>query len=331
MPKPLKAVQIGAGAFARTFHGPTLNRLASGPDPRLALEAICDLDLSRAQGFCKEFGFSRAYTDFLKMIDEVQPDLIYCMVQPGATAGVLERVFPYRQPIFTEKPPGVTIHQAEGLAALAEESGAINYVAFNRRRMPGLQHLRQWAYASAPLRYVRVEMLRNRRLEADFGIGTAIHPLDYLRYLCGDVVEIKTRCHPYSGTEAKDFLVRLHFVTGIVADLAILVDCGVLRERYLAQVENSSMEVTIGTGYSSEFFAHGEVVYKDNHIALEKAGDPDPLVAGGFLAEHEAFLHAVANAVNPDCCLQNVHQSLKLAVAVQQEYSGPLDQFAPRS
>ncbi len=331
MVKPLRAVQIGAGTFAHTFHGPTLQRLSRASNPPISLEAICDLDLGRALAFSSEFGYGKAYTDFQKMIEESQPDLIYCMVQPHATAGVLERIFPYLLPIFTEKPPGVSIEEAERLAGLAEEYGAVNYVAFNRRRMPGLQHLQHWAHANAPIRYVRAEMLRNRRLEPDFAIGTAIHPMDYLRYLCGEVVEVRTRCLPYAGTQARDFLVQLRFASGLVADLAVLVDCGMLRERYLVQVENSSMEVTIGTGYTSEFFAAGEAVYRNNRVVLEKAGDLDPLIAGGFVAEHEAFLDSVARGANFDCCLQNVHQSLKLAVAVQQEYSGALIDFSPRS
>jgi len=330
MTKPLRVVQIGAGAFARTFHGPTLQRLSRAANPPISLEAICDLDLGRAFAFSSEFGYGKAYTDFQRMIDEIQPDLIYCMVQPHVTAGVLEHIFPYRLPIFTEKPPGVSIEEAERLAGLAEEYGVVNYVAFNRRRMPGLQHLHHWAHANAPIRYVRAEMLRNRRLESDFAIGTAIHPLDYLRFLCGEVVEIRTHCLPYTGTRAMDYLVQLRFASGLVADLAVLVDCGMLRERYLVQVENSSMEVTIGTGYTSEFIAAGEVVYRDNRVVLEKAGDLDPLIAGGFVAEHQAFLDSVTRGSNSDCCLQNVHQSLRLAVAVQQEYSGAVIDFCPR-
>jgi len=331
MAKPLRVVQIGAGAFAHSFHGPTLQRLSLAADPPISLEAICDLDLSRALVFSSEFGYRKAYTDFQNMIEESRPDLLYCMVQPHATAGVLERIFPYRLPIFTEKPPGVSIEEAERLAGLAEEYGVVNYVAFNRRRMPGLQYLRHWADANAPIRYVRAEMFRNRRLESDFAVGTAIHPLDFLRYLCGDVVEIRTHSLPYAGTQARDYLVQLRFASGLIADLAVLVDCGMLRERYLVQVENSSMEVTIGTGYTSEFFAAGELVYRDNRVVLEKPADLDPLIAGGFVAEHEAFLDSVARGANADCCLQNVHQSLKLAVAVQQEYSGALIDYSPLS
>ncbi|MGD0580781.1 MAG: Gfo/Idh/MocA family oxidoreductase, partial [Bryobacteraceae bacterium] len=246
MSVPWKAVQIGAGSFCQQYHAPTLRRLAAEASPRLSLEAICDLDLERARMFSREFGYARAYDDYRQMISEVQPDLIYCMVQPTATAGVLEQVLPLGIPVFTEKPPGVTVEQAEKLALLADQYKVLNYVAFNRRAMPGVRRLKQWARANEPVRYVRAEMLRNRRLEPEFGIGTAIHPLDCLRFLCGDVRAVETRTQPYPDSPARDFHVRLYFDHGVVADVAVLVDCGVTREQYVIQVQNQMMEVSLG-------------------------------------------------------------------------------------
>jgi predicted dehydrogenase len=274
------------------------------------LEAICDLDLKRAQDFCHNFGYARAYDDFHRMIEEIQPELIYCMVQPNATAGLLEQLLPLEIPIFTEKPPGVTVAEAERLAALAEQYQVINYVAFNRRAMPGLQRLKQWVAENGPIRYARAEMLRNRRLEADFAIGTAIHPLDCLRYLCGEVVRIEARTLPYASTPARDFLVRLLFLNGIAADLAVLVDCGLTREQYLVHVGNQMMEVALGTAYACSFCYSGERAYKDNSVLFDDPAITDPLIAGGFVGEHEAFLEAVTTGKLPSCCLQDARQVL---------------------
>lgn len=328
MQMPLRAVQIGAGRFACDYHAPTLYRLARMPSPAVSLEAVCDLNLERAELFCRSFGYARAYSDFHPMIDEVRPDLVYVMVHPAATAGVLEAVLPLGIPTFTEKPPGVTIAEAERLADLAAKRGTLNYVGFNRRRMPGLERLKLWAEASRPVRYVRAEMLRNRRLEADFAIGTAIHALDFLRYLCGGVACVSTTTLPHPQAAARDYLVRLEFESGAIADLCVLVDCGLRRERYLAQTSNSSMEITVGAGYSSVFCAAGVNEYRDDQIVFEAAPGDDPLIAGGFLGEHESFLDAVSRGRLPDCCLQDAHHSLRLAVAVQASYSGPIRDFA---
>lgn len=330
MPRPFKIAQIGAGPFSRARHAPCLQRLAGGPDPWVSLEAICDLDLSRAEAFVRDFGYARAFTDLDRMLDEVQPDLIYCMTPPAVTCGVLERVLPRGQPTFTEKPPGVTVEQAERLAALAEEYGVLTYVAFNRRRAPGIERLKRWSEEQGPVRSLQAEMLRNRRREPQFAIGTAIHLLDGLRYLGGEVVEMETWLRPYPDGEARDFWAHLRLASGAVADLTILVDCGLARERYRVQVENALMEVTLGGGYSSDFCPAGEVAYADNRLLFQDPAPEDPLLAGGFLGEHEAFLEAVEAGRRPDCCLQDAQHSLRLAAALQDGYCGALADFSPK-
>jgi len=328
---PLRMVLVGAGGFNRHNHAPAMQRLAEGPEPALSLEAVCDLDLSRAQAFCDDFGFSRAYTDLDQMIDQVQPEAIYSLVQPTATAGVVERVIPRGLPVFTEKPPGISIAQAQRLAELAQQHGIISYVAFNRRRAPGLMRLAEWCHEHAPVRHIRAEMLRNRRLEPEFGIGTAIHPLDCLRFLAGRVDSIETTVLPYPGSAARDFLVRLHYAGGTIADLAVLVDCGLLRERYLASAEHSAMEATLGAGYSSDFVRKGETLYSDNAMLFDDPAAEDRLVAGGFLGEHEAFIAAVRSGQQPDCNLQDAQHSVRLTVAVHEGYTGPLADFEPNA
>lgn len=322
-------VQIGAGNFCRANHAPTLQRLAESPDPPLSLEAVCDLDSERAEAFCRDFGYKKAYTELNVMIEEIEPDLIYCYTQPVATAGVMERLLPYGLPTFTEKPPGVTVEQAERLAALADEHSNISYVAFNRRRVPGLARLKQWSIEHGPARYVRAEMLRDRRTETGFAIGTGIHPLDCLRYLCGEVVEVETIVNAYPKGSPHDFIIRLRFDTGIVADLALLVDCGHHRERYMAQVENGLMETTVGAGYSADVTKPGEIAYQNNEVAFDDPCEEDNLIAGGFMGEHLAFLEAVKTGQLPDCCLQDAQHSVRLSVAVQEGYSGPMDEFVP--
>jgi predicted dehydrogenase len=328
---PLRAVQIGAGSFCEQFHAPTLKRLSQPEEARISLEAICDLDQQRARLFAKQFGYARTYSDLHRMIEQTRPDVVYVMVEPTATAGIVEQLLPLGIPVFTEKPPGVTVAQAERLAELAEQYKTLNYVAFNRRAMPAVRLLRQWINDNGPARYVRAEMLRNRRLEPEFGFATAIHPLDGLRFLCGSVRSIETCCNKYVNSAARDFYVRLCFESGLIADLTLLVDCGTTRERYLAHTANQMMEVTLSHPYSSSSHAPGVKTYKNESISEEAAAETDPLVAGGFLGEHNLFLDAVESGLMPSCCLQDARHSLRLAMAVHEEYSGGMDQFAGRT
>lgn len=329
MSETMRIVHIGAGPFSRANHCPCLQRLSQGDAPRVSLEAICDLDIEKARAFQQDFGYKRVYTDFGAMIDEVQPDAVYSMVAPQFTAGVLERVLPYGLPTFTEKPPGVTIPQAERLAELAERHGNVTYVAFNRRRVPGLERMKAWMGEHAPIRYLRAEMIRCNRTEPEFAIGTGIHALDCLRFLCGNVVELETMPAEYPGRNYRDYLVRVRFDTGILADLAILVCAGLSRERYLAQADDAMMETTVGAGYTSPFCTLGERAYADNKVLFDDPVEEDRLKAGGFLGEHLAFLDAARTGVQPDCRLQDARHSLRLGVAVFEGFSGQLDDFVP--
>jgi len=326
--EPLRIVHIGAGNFSRANHSPCLQRLSAGPTPRVSMEAICDLDESKAQAFCDDFGYKKAYTDIDEMMGQVEPDVVYVMVHPRLAAGVLERVLRYRLPTFTEKPPGVTVAESIRLAELAQECGNVTYVGFNRRRTPVIEHLKSWAAGNGPVRYVRAEMIRNRRFETGFAIGTAIHPLDCLRYLCGNVVELETICKAYEGTP-RDYLVRMRFDTGIMADLAVLVHAGLSRERYMVHVAGGLMEATPGGYCSSDFCDLGQKAYSGNQVVAEGPFEDDLHIGLGFMGEHLAFLEAATSGMRPDCCLQDGQHSVKLGVAVQEGYSGPMASFEP--
>jgi len=223
---PLRVVMIGAGPFNRHHHAPVLRDLAAGPGAQVSLEAVCDLDLGKAQTYARDFGFRESFTDLHEMIRAVEPDAVYVLVPPPAAAGVIADVLPYGLPTFTEKPPGVTREQAERVAALAAQHGQITYVAFNRRRTPAIVKLKEWAAANGPPRYIHARMLRTKRREEVFALGTAIHPLDALRYLAGDVAAMQTVAAAYPDAACRDFRVHLEFVSGLEADLHVMVDCG---------------------------------------------------------------------------------------------------------
>jgi predicted dehydrogenase len=171
-------------------------------------------------------------------------------------------------------------------------------------------------------------MLRNGRLEENFAVATAIHALDCLRFLAGDVDEVETHFTPCSSQGAADFHVRILFNSGAIADLAVLVDCGLTRESYLAHCGRRMMEVTLGPPYSSSFCCARESHYVDETVEVSDT-QGDALENGGFLGEHKLFLEAVLSGRLPNCCLQDARHSLRLATAVQRQYSGPLSGFRP--
>ncbi|OPZ08914.1 MAG: hypothetical protein BWZ10_02607 [candidate division BRC1 bacterium ADurb.BinA364] len=73
-------------------------------------------------------------------------------------------------------------------------------------------------------------MLRHRRNEADFIYGTALHCIDAMRSIAGDVRELDARIRRVEGTAW--YAASLEFACGAIGAFDILPSCGRVEERY---------------------------------------------------------------------------------------------------
>ncbi len=198
-------------------------------------------------------------------------------MNPDATFAVV------RPLLLIEKPPGVSGAEARALADAARTNDALTYVAFNRRRAPLVARLKFQA-DGWPLRYVRAEMLRYHRAEPRFAHETGIHAFDCLWFLMGEAAHVAT----HAG--AHGWSARVHFQSGAFGDVALITNCGVRRETYALHLDAVSCEAVLGVGLRT---------YERGELTESVDDDPDPLVAGRFVAEHEAFLAAIATGGKP--------------------------------
>jgi predicted dehydrogenase len=65
-----RVAYIGAGFIVKLAHIPNFNAL-----PNVESVALCDVNEARAQALAAEMGIPAVYTDYRKMLDEVQPDI----------------------------------------------------------------------------------------------------------------------------------------------------------------------------------------------------------------------------------------------------------------
>jgi myo-inositol 2-dehydrogenase/D-chiro-inositol 1-dehydrogenase len=318
---PLRIAHIGAGEWSRYAHGPTLQRLAQ--QSVVSLELICDLQIERARAFRDLFHYRLASNNIREALSEARPDAIVCTVQPAATAELVKNLLPLRIPLFIEKPPGVSLVEATSLASAAAKAEAFTFVAFNRRAIPSMVRLKQWA-AYHPIRFARAEMLRTKRLEPRFAIETGIHTLDAIRFLMGDPQSIEVIPRRHDDSAACDYLVRLNFPDSAVAEISMMLNTGLRRESYFLSSEGASAEAVLGSAYSSSLSYQGERQWSDERIASENTLANDPLIDGGFLGEYEQFFRALREGAPSPCSLSDAAKSMQLAEAVQNHYSGRL-------
>ena len=318
---PLRIAHVGAGEWSRYAHGPALQRLAQ--QSLVSLELICDLQLERALQFREQFRYRLASDNIHKMLDEVRPDAIVCTVQPSATANLVRSLLPLGIPLFIEKPPGISLVEATSLAAAAVEANSFTFVAFNRRSIPSIVRLKEWA-AHNPIRFARAEMLRTNRLEPDFAIATGIHAIDTIRFLMGNPESIEVKTYSRNNSTVCDYLVRLDFANSAIAEISLMLNTGLRRESYIFSSEGTTAEVALGSAYSSDLAFQGDRVWSGEAITQEHPLANDPLIDGGFLGEYEEFLRLLAKGAPSTCSLVEGAYSMQLAEAVQNRYSGSL-------
>ena len=318
---PLRIAHVGAGEWSRYAHGPALQRLAK--QSLVSLELICDLQIERARQFRDLFHYRLASDNIHQMLAEVRPDAIVCTVQPSATAELVRSLLPLRIPLFIEKPPGISLSEATSLAITSVASDTFTFVAFNRRSIPSIVRLKEWATHN-PVRFARAEMLRTNRLEPDFAVATGIHAIDTIRFLMGnpESIEVKTRSHGNSA--ALDYLVRLNFANSAMAEISLMLNTGLRRESYFLSSAGTTAEAALGSAYSSDLCFQGDRQWSGETITQQHALANDPLIDGGFIGEYEEFLRLLAEGAQSTCSLTDAAYSMQLAEAVQNNYSGPL-------
>ena len=319
-----KLCQIGCGEHARVAHGPSQARCAR-ERASLALAGCCDLDLSRAESFRREFGYARAYTDVAAMLDAERPDAVVVVVPVERTVAVGSMVLERGIPLLLEKPPGETAAEVDCLIAASERGGRVvpHQVAFNRRFAPLVQELRRRIADAGPLQHVHYEMTRVERRDPDFST-TAIHGLDAVRYLAGaDYAEARFRYRemPELGRGVANILVDAAMTSGATADLAFCPVAGVLVERATAHAHGHSLilHVPMWSGVDAPgrlwHFAGGRLV---EDVAGDRAGDGTALFElGGFYREEVAFLDAVEAGRPPSPSLRDSRQSVAIAECIR--------------
>jgi myo-inositol 2-dehydrogenase / D-chiro-inositol 1-dehydrogenase len=314
---------IGCGAHAVSSHGPAQARYAAA-HAEVELAGCCDVDAARAERG-RRFGFARAYTDALEMIDIERPDAAALVVPDTLTASLGVRLLERGVPLLIEKPPGRTVDEVDQLIAAADPGrgrAVPHQVAFNRRFAPLVQEARRRLAALGPptvIQHVHYEMTRVDRREPDFST-TAIHGLDAVRFLAdADYAQARLRYQPLSslGPGVANIFVDAVMTSGATAHLAFCPCAGVVAER--AAIHAASQTLLVRIPMWGAFDSPGRLEHLDRgHVVADIRGEgTDAFVLGGFYAEYEAFLGDLAGGRTPSPSLSQSRQSVQIAEYVR--------------
>src|SRR5262249_55384649 len=168
-------------------------------------------------------------------------------------------------PSVVEKPLGSSISQVIALRDVARATGTPNMVSVNRRFMPFLNRAIEWSRNAGALRYVRCTLTRHARTEPEFLWTTAVHAVDALRYMAGEVAEASIGLLRHSGKGAAWYAIDLLFTNDVSGRIDVLPTAGVLEETYELIGEDFRAVVTCPFGPELGWRA-----YRENRVLVEE-------------------------------------------------------------
>lgn len=314
----IKICLVGCGYMAENGHGPMLRKYAAGR-PGVELAGCCDISPDRARSFASAFGFSAAYTDMARMLDEIKPGGAVLAVPIGLTARLSVEILSRGIPLLTEKPPGATPEEGRAIADAAVAAGVPASAAFNRRTMPLVEALlREIGSTGSAIESVGIEMNRVRRTEPDFST-TAIHDVDLARHICRSDyrrARFSYRVHE-AASPAADICALAEMQSGALVSLGFYPMSGMMSERVTVRLHGHTIlaELPIYGGMD----VPGRIVHFTQDggrrvIAGETYGHEAE--ANGFHGEIASFFDAVLQGRTPAHSVEGSLQSLEVACCI---------------
>jgi len=239
---------IGVGGIAPAH----LNYLKTRRDVRVA--ALCDIRREQAVKRQQEFG-GEIFTDYRKMLDQVKPDAVWLCTPPSVRREPLLACADRRIPVFCEKPAERREAEAAATARGLTKRKARVQIGYVFRCMPVVQRLRV-IMRDDPIHLVQSFYGCNVSLtmglprwfydKAKSGgalVDQATHNLDLLRYLFGEVKEVRGSANNPVHRKRKNY--TIDETLGLVFTFAN----GIL---------GSHMHTWVGDTWRNEFILSGE-------------------------------------------------------------------------
>lgn len=307
---------IGAGGMAADIHLPSLARISGAK-----VCAICDIEIDKAEKLAEKFSIAKTYSLYRKMIAENELDAVFVLVQPDQTFRITLDCLNAGLDVFTEKPAGVTLFQAQTLQRKAHEKNAVLQVGLNRRYIPLLSQIVNRMKRETNINQINAYFVKHADTTdyyngcSTFFFCDVIHCIDTLLWIADSKpIKAATIEKQYNNKVSSAWNSVVEFENGITGILQSNYATGGRAHGIEIFSETMSAYVDLGfgiAGCSAELIDHktnmfsmassgsqqASNVEKIDGIAL--AGDENYYVYYGYLAQDEAFIKSVVDRSKP--------------------------------
>lgn len=297
MQKVARICIVGNGHFANIFHYPSLAAMNN-----VEIVGICAFDEEKLRFTAAKYHLplesifvSRRQDDYRKMLSELRPDGVYVIGPPNQMFEIWTWCLEQGFHLFIEKPMGMTLHQSQVLAYLAQKNNCITQVSHQRRSSPLLKQMREACLAKGPITNAMVEFYKfdiRPMLEArDRMLDDYTHAIDTARWVCGsEVVKIESHCRRIQVPDINWIGSTLYFDNGATCVVVGNWASG----RRIFRVSLHAPGICAEADPENEAF-----LYKDGNTtgqrfdAKEVAGNSELFVYGGFQQKSMEFVNSI--------------------------------------
>ena len=187
----IRLALIGCGEHAETGHAIPLARYQSEHPEAIALVAACDIRIERAQRFCQQYGFKASYGNIDELLSREEIDGCIVVVPPERISETGILLLSRHIPCVVEKPLGSVLAEVEELGDKSRRKRHSEHGFGESPLYAFLNRALEWARNAGSIRYVHCTMARHARSEREFVWATAVHAVDTLRYIAGEVQQFE--------------------------------------------------------------------------------------------------------------------------------------------
>jgi virulence factor len=325
---------VGTGGMCNNVHLPSLKEMDD-----VEVVSLCDLVKDRLEKTAQKFQIGKTYLSYHEMFAEEELDAVFCLVEPSNLYHVVLASLDSGHHTFTEKPPGITRFQAEGMLRKSEETGKLLMVGFNRRYIPLVREIKK--RFDQVTRVTQVEGCFYKYGTGSFDRGglpafesDTIHAVDLVRWLSGGTpVEAKTITASYDEPFPNAWNSVTRFDTGAIGIIKANYRTGGRVHRFEIHGPGLSAYINLGMGGSQ---CQGILLSHDGSqqyslSAGAAGGESDTCLDGaalagsdqfhryyGFYFEDRHFIDCVKTGKEPETSIQDAVKSFRFVDLILQ-------------
>jgi myo-inositol 2-dehydrogenase/D-chiro-inositol 1-dehydrogenase len=308
----LKIGFLGAGYIAGV-HASILAR-----DDRVQVAAIYDISKSRSEQLARSVGAKVAHSvaEVLAMCDT-----IYITTPNTQHTELAILAAEERKHIFCEKPMATSVADAEGVWKAAEKSDRTFQVGHNRRFAPVYAELKRMLTETHQAHSAHVKMNRGELLNPEwtgdpkitggFLYETTIHMFDMMRFLFGEVANVRAIGSSHEYAEVDDFSMLFTFENGMHATIASSADASWLFP--FERVEVFCHHASIVTREMETFVYSEGLEGKHVERSMHRLAKEEKW---GYAQEDRAFIDSILKGTPPAVTALDGYKAVELVSAV---------------